>query len=131
MKQKGSTGGVSIRRLIKSFGYAFHGLCRMFRQEQNARVHLIAALCTVAAGCWFRISAMEWIALVIAIGSVMAAETFNTSIEALSDMVSPEYSEAIKHVKDFAAGAVLISALAAALAGLIVFVPRVLALFGG
>ena len=59
----------------------------------------------------------------------MAAEAFNTSIEALSDMVSPEYSEGIRRVKDFAAGAVLLVSIAAAITGMIIFVPALVALF--
>jgi diacylglycerol kinase (ATP) len=130
MKPKNSSRGISPGRLIKSFGYALRGLCRAFRQEQNMRVHLLAALGVTVAGCGFRIAAMEWIALVTVAGCVIASETFNTSIEALSNMISPEYSENIKHVKDFAAGAVLVSAIAAAIVGLIVFIPKILTLFG-
>jgi diacylglycerol kinase (ATP) len=129
MKPKNTSGRISVRRLIKSFGYAVNGLRQVIRQEQNARVHLLVALCTVVAGCCFRISATEWMAIVLATGGVMAAEAFNTSIEALSDTVLPEYSENIKQVKDFAAGAVLIVALAAAVVGLIIFLPKIIALF--
>ncbi|MDR3193832.1 MAG: diacylglycerol kinase family protein [Tannerella sp.] len=129
MKRKNAGGGISVKRLIKSFGYAFNGIRWVFCQEQNARVHLCIAACTVIAGVCFRISAAEWIAVAIVSGGVLAAETFNTSIEALSDMISPEYNESIKQIKDFAAGAVLIIALAAAAVGGIIFVPKIMALF--
>jgi diacylglycerol kinase (ATP) len=129
IKRKNTSGSISVKRLVRSFGYAVSGLCRVARQEQNARIHLLVALCTVVAGCCFRISAGEWMAVVLATGGVMAAETFNTSIEALSDTVSPEYSENIKRVKDFAAGAVLLVALAAVAVGLIIFLPKIIALF--
>ncbi|MDR2040740.1 MAG: diacylglycerol kinase family protein [Tannerella sp.] len=129
IKRKKTSGSISVKRLVKSFGYAVGGLRQVVCQEQNARVHLLVALCTVVAGCCFRISATEWIAVLLAIGGVMAAETFNTSIEALSDTVSSKYSENIKQVKDFAAGAVLIVALAAVIVGLIIFLPKIIALF--
>ncbi|MDR2469966.1 MAG: diacylglycerol kinase family protein [Tannerella sp.] len=129
MKEKKAARGISVGRLSKSFGYAIQGIRRMFRQEQNARVHLFVLLCTVIAGCCFRISAAEWMAVVIAGGCVMAAEAFNTSVEALSDLVSPEYSEGIRRVKDFAAGAVLLVSIAAAITGMIIFVPEIMALF--
>jgi diacylglycerol kinase (ATP) len=129
MGRKKTSGRISVKRLIKSFGYAANGLRRVVCQEQNARVHLLVALCAVVAGCCFRISAAEWMAVALAIGGVMAAETFNTSIEALSDTVLPEYSENIKQVKDFAAGAVLVVALAAVAVGLIIFLPKIMALF--
>lgn len=63
-----------------------------------------------------------------AIGSVLAAEAFNTAIEALCDFASPAYQEAIKHTKDLAAGAVLIVAIAAAVVGLLIFIPKIMAL---
>ncbi|MDR3269092.1 MAG: diacylglycerol kinase family protein [Tannerella sp.] len=129
MKKKGISKKLSVRRLIKSFGYAFYGIRLMILQEQNARIHLLATCCVVFAGCCFRLSVSEWATIVIAIGCVISAETFNTSIEALSDMVSPEYSENIKQVKDFAAGAVLIVAIAAIITGLLIFLPKVIALF--
>ena len=68
---------------------------------------------------------MEWVAVWLAIGGVLAAEALNSSIEALADVVSPGYNEAIKRVKDLAAGAVLLLALAAAIVGLIIFVPYI------
>ena len=67
-------------------------------------------------------------AVSFAIGMVLAAEAVNSSIEALCDLVSPGYNEAIKKAKDLAAGAVLILAIAAATVGLIIFIPKILAL---
>lgn len=121
--------GFSIKRLFKSFGYALHGIYRMIIREQNAKVHTLAACCVIVAGFYFRLSAIEWIAIVISISSVLAAEIFNTSIETLSDKVSPEYSQSIKQVKDFAAGGVLIIAIGAVIIGLIIFVPKIIACF--
>lgn len=67
---------------------------------------------------------MEWIAVSIVIGAVLAAEAINSAIEALADLVSPEYNAAIKKTKDLAAGAVLITAIAAAIVGFIIFLPK-------
>ncbi|MDR2139525.1 MAG: diacylglycerol kinase family protein [Tannerella sp.] len=130
LKRKNTTasGIISVRRLAGSFGHAFNGLRRVMCREQNMRIHLLVALCTAVAGYCFRISAAEWTAIGLATGGVLAAETFNTSIEALSDTLSPEYSEKIKQVKDLAAGAVLLVALAAAATGLIIFLPKLIAL---
>ena len=121
---------ISIKRLIKSFGYAFSGIRMMIYQEQNAKIHLFAILIVAAAGFYFQLSALEWIAIVVVSGGVIAAEAFNTSIEALSNALSPEYNKQIKQVKDFAAGAVLMAALTSMIVGLIVFLPKIMALFG-
>lgn len=69
---------------------------------------------------------MEWIAVCMCIGMVLSAEAVNSSIEALADLVSPEYNEAIKKTKDLAAGAVLILAITAAIIGLIIFIPKII-----
>ena len=71
-----------------------------------------------------QISRLEWITIVVVIGMVLAAEAVNSSIEALADLVSPEYNEAIKRTKDLAAGAVLLVAIAAAVVGCIIFIPK-------
>ena len=120
---------VSFRRLIRSFGYAIHGIRLMIRQEQNAKIHLTAILLVVVAGFIFHLSLLEWLIVVIVSGGVFAAEAINTSIEALSDTIAPEYNKNIKQVKDFAAGAVLVAAITAIIAGLIIFVPKIIAFF--
>ena len=81
------------------------------------------------AGALLGLSRMEWVAVVVVIGAVLAAEAVNSSIEALADLVSPEYNEAIKRTKDLAAGAVLIMAIAAAIVGLIIFIPKIAIIF--
>lgn len=117
--------GFTLRKRLRSFKFAFRGIKLLIRHEHNAWIHCFAALCVVAAGCFFRISRMEWVAVWLAIGGVLAAEAVNSSIEALADVVSPGYNEAIKRAKDLAAGAVLLLALAAAIVGLIIFVPYI------
>ena len=77
----------------------------------------------VIAGVLLGLSRMEWVAVVIVIGAVLAAEAVNSALEAIADFVSPEYSEAIKRIKDLAAGAVLLMAIAAAIVGGIIFFP--------
>lgn len=94
----------------------------------NARIHLVAAALAVGLGLGLRLSPGEWLWIAAAVGGVWAAEAFNSALETLADRVSPEWDEAIGRAKDLAAGAVLIAALAAAAIGLLVFVPRLLAL---
>ena len=118
--------GFTLRKRLKSFVYAFNGIRLLIRNEHNAWIHCFATICVVTAGWFFSVSSTEWIAIVFAIGSVFAGEAINSSIEALADLVSPEYNEAIKRTKDLAAGAVLFLSIAAAIIGLIIFVPKIL-----
>lgn len=118
--------GFTLRKRLRSFGYAFHGIRLLITQEANAWIHCFAAVCVVVAGFFFGISMSEWIAVIFAIGMVLAAEAVNSAIEALADRVTQEYDEAIKHTKDLASGAVLILAIAAAIIGCIVFIPKII-----
>lgn len=120
--------GFTFRKRLRSFRYAFNGICLLITKEHNAWIHCFAAVCVVTAGFLLEISKMEWIACVIVIGAVLAAEAVNSAVEALADFVSPEYNEAIKRTKDLAAGAVLLMAIAAAVVGGIIFFPKLIAL---
>ena len=113
----------SVGKRLKSFGYAAKGIGNVLRREHNVWIHLTITLLVVGAGFFFDIQRGEWIALVLCIGLVLAAEAFNTAIERLVDLVSPDRHPLAGEVKDIAAGAVLICAIAAAVVGLIVFIP--------
>ena len=115
----------SIAKRLKSFTYAFNGLRILLREEHNSRIHLFATVCVVLAGVIFRISSLEWVAVVFAIGLVFGGEIFNSAIEDLADVVCPERDERIKKVKDLSAAAVLVSAFTALIIGLIIFIPKV------
>lgn len=120
--------GFTFRKRMKSFRYAMHGIKLLVKYEHNAWIHCFAAVAVGIAGWFFGLSRMEWVAVAIVIGAVLAAEAVNSAIEALADFVSPDYHEAIKQTKDLAAGAVLLMAMAAAVVGLLIFVPKILAL---
>lgn len=117
----------SLRARLASFGPAFRGLASVLREQHNARIHAVATVGVVALGVGLGIDRGDWIAIALAIGLVWAAEALNSALEALCDVVSPERHPRIRVAKDAAAGGVLISALAAAVVGLLVFGPRLLA----
>jgi diacylglycerol kinase (ATP) len=115
----------SLASRFRSFGYAFAGVAFMLRTQHNAWLHLIATLSALGLGAVLRVSLDDWRWLVTAILMVWSAEAFNTAVEYVCDVVSPGYSEVVKHAKDIAAGAVLISAVCAMAIGLITFWPYV------
>jgi diacylglycerol kinase (ATP) len=113
---------------IRSFRYAIAGIWRMVRCQHNAWIHLVATVGIVAAGFFFQLSRSEWCWIVLAIAIVWTAEALNTAFEFLADAASPDFHPIVRDAKDVAAGAVLITAIAAAVIGLIVFLPHVVAL---
>lgn len=119
-----------FKKQIRSFGYAWRGIRSCVGREQNLGTHLVAAVLVIAVGLALGLSRMEWVAVVLCIGIVIAAELINSAIERLVDLVSPGHHPVAGQVKDIAAGAVLVCAIAAAAVGLIIFVPKLLALLG-
>ena len=117
---------LSIKRLKKSFGYAFKGIDDVISNEPNMKIHVSVAILVVITAFLLKISMIEWIILVLLIGLVLAAEVINTTIENLVDMYTKEYDEKAKVVKDTAAGTVLILAITAAIIGLMILVPKII-----
>jgi len=114
---------------IQSFRFAFRGVRTLFRETPNARIELVMALLAVALGFLLHISATEWLAICIVIGMVPACEAMNTAIERLSDYVSQhQIHPIIRKVKDVAAAGVLIAAIAALAVGILIFLPKLVAL---
>ena len=109
------------RGLLRSFDNAWRGVVALIRTQRNARIHLAATVGVIVLGLVKGVGKGDWIALSLAIGLVWLAEGMNTAIELLADRVSPEHDERIGRLKDIAAGAVLLAAIAAATVGLIVF----------
>src|SRR5690554_6736294 len=109
---------------IRSFSYALSGIVNLIRHEHNARIHLVAMVIVIVLGFVFRIKLFEWALISIAIGLVFIAELLNTAVERLADYVCTERNEKIRLIKDYSAGAVLVSAIVAVGIGMLVFVPR-------
>lgn len=120
-----------FKRRILSFKYALTGLGDIIINTPNFRIHLFFTFTAIIAGFYFGITKIEWIAIVLCIGCVLTAESLNTSIEYLTDLVTDDYHELAKKTKDAAAGAVLISAIIACILGFYIFIPYVRVLFFG
>jgi diacylglycerol kinase len=103
-------------------------LSHAYKTQRNLRLHLAVTSLVVALGLWLRLQPLEWAALLLAIGLVIATELLNSALEALADIISPDHHERVGVAKDVAAGAVLVSAVAAVLVGVLVLGPRLLAL---
>ncbi len=116
--------------ITKSFGYAFEGIFTGIRKERNMKIHCTVTLLVVTMGFLFHISSIEWCICLTLFGLVMALELVNTAVEAVVDLVTKERKPLAKIAKDTAAGAVLIAAIMAAIAGLIIFLPKGLAFLG-
>jgi diacylglycerol kinase (ATP) len=115
---------------IRSFSFALAGIALMLRSQHNAWIHAAASVAVCAAGLVLGIARLEWCWIVLALMAVWTAEALNTAFEFLADVASPEFHPLVQHAKDVAAGAVLLAALGAAIIGLLVLGPPLLAWIG-
>jgi diacylglycerol kinase len=113
-----------LKKRLLSFKYAFMGLGDLIRHQPNARIHLLATVLVLGAGFWVDLQPGEWALVALAISLVWAGEAFNTALEYLTDLVSPDFHPLAGKAKDAAAAAVLISAAKAVAIGLLVFIPH-------
>lgn len=120
------------RTVLSSLEFALTGIVTAVQEERNLKSHLFSALLASIAGLIFRISAMEWLFLLLAIFLVITFEIVNSAIENVVDLASDyHFSMLAKKAKDMAAGAVLVISGYAVLTGLIIFLPKIWQLIFG
>lgn len=119
----------ALGRFLRGFVHAGHGL-GMATGQRNFRFHLVAALAVLVLAAWLGLGALEWGLLLLCVFWVLGMEAINTAVEALADRVCREHDPLIGRAKDLAAAAVLLSAMGAAIVGLIVFLPPLAARLG-
>ena len=118
-----------IKKFLLSFTYPIKGLRYAYRNEQNLAVDVGVALLVTIAGFIFKLNLVELAILALTIGLVISCELINTAIEAVVDLVTEDYHPLAKVAKDTAAAAVFVFAIVAIIVGLIIFLPKVIALF--
>ena len=114
------------KNLFDSFKYALQGVKVELKGERNLKIHIVAMILVIIAGFILKISVAEWGICIILFGLVISAELFNTAIETTVDIAMPERNEKAKKAKDVAAGAVFVIAMASAVIGLLIFVPKII-----
>lgn len=120
---------MNIKKLIRSFKYAFDGLWLAVKLDQNVRFHLVTGTIVLIAAIILQASKLELMFVIFAIFFVIICEMINTSIEEMTNLILKEHSMEARIAKDVAAGAVLLSAIFAFIVGVMVLLPRLVALF--
>lgn len=109
----------------KSLSYAISGIIQCVKKERNIKIHFFVMILVIISGFLFQISITEWLICILLFALIISLELVNTAIEAVVDLCTQEIHPLAKIAKDTAAGAVLISAVASVVIGLIIFVPKV------
>lgn len=114
---------IRLSRLGKSFSYAFKGIFKSWREEQNLQIQTLAALIVIGLGFYLGISLLEWSLLALVILIVFIAELINSALERVTDVLKPRINGYVREIKDIMAGAVMIASLLAIIIGLLIFLP--------
>ena len=110
-----------MKSFLKGFLCAFHGLAECICAERNMRIHIVASLYVLYFSKYYNLSVEKFALLVIMIAVVFSLELLNTAVERACDVITKEYHPLIKAAKDAAAGAVLVSAIASVVIGVLLF----------
>ena len=116
-----------LRQHHISFKNAFAGLWFALRTQPNFRVHLILSLAAIALGWYVQITRLEFIIIIFTIILGFSAEMINTSLEAMTDLITKEWRTEAKVAKDVAAGMMLTVAFGAIAVAIIIFGPYLVA----
>ncbi|AXG70829.1 undecaprenol kinase [Kordia sp. SMS9] len=114
-----------IKGRIKGVGYACKGAYLLITTEASVKTQFFIGILVTIAGIYFKISTTEWIVQTLTIGLIMSLEGINTAIEEIADFIHPEHHKKIGLIKDLAAGAVFIFAIAAIIIGCFIYIPKI------
>jgi diacylglycerol kinase (ATP) len=114
---------VPIERIkaLRSFHHAFEGIIYAARTQPNMRVHFFVAALVLLLTLVLHLERFYVVAVIVVVALVLSLELINTAIESIVDLLTVTHHPLAKTAKDAAAGAVLIGAIGAALAGYLVF----------
>jgi diacylglycerol kinase len=115
-----------MKKFLNGFYFAGKGISYSFSTQLNFRIHCLIALFVIGAGFYLQLKTAEWLWIIAAMALVFIAELFNTAIETLVDLVSPEFNPQAGRIKDISAAAVLIAAIMALLTGVLIFLPKII-----
>lgn len=120
---------INVKKLLKSFGYAYEGIVHALKNDQNLAIHFTASIVVNIAGVVLKLSVFEMGLLWLAILLVIATEMINTAIERMVDLITKEHRMEAKIAKDVSSGMVLITAIGAVLIGILIFTPYILKMY--
>jgi len=110
---------------LKSVKYAFKGAFLLITTENSIKVQFCIGILMTILGFYYQISTTEWILQILCIALILALEGVNTAVEEIADFIHPEHHTKIGLIKDLAAGAVFIFAIAASIIGCLIYIPKI------
>ncbi len=120
---------MSFKRFLNSVKYSIEGLNHAYKNEQSLWLHGGGVFLAVILGIVLKINFYEWAVIIVAFVVVLAIELLNTAIEAVVDLVTKEIHPLAKIAKDCGSAAAFVSGVASAVICLVIFLPKIFAMF--
>ena len=120
----------SIKSLLNVIKYSIEGFIHFYKYERSAILHLIVATVIILGSFSLEMKAVEWLFMIFILLTMLAIELLNTAIEAVCDLVSPEYNKLVKIAKDSASAATCSISIALIIALAIIYIPKLMNLLG-
>lgn len=115
---------------MQSFIHAWRGIQHVFKHEKHFRIDVVVGVLVLFLGWYLEVSSTEFVILVAMVSMVLVLEMINSAVEYMIDLVKPRLSAQVKIIKDVSAGLVLIGAIGAAIIGILILGPELIALIG-
>lgn len=119
-----------LKRIIYSAKYSIEGLVYAYKNEKSLWIHAFLSICSIVLGILLKISLLQWSVILIALVVILSIELLNTAIEAIVDMVTLEYNPLAKIAKDCGSAATFVASIIGAIIAGVIFIPKILSLFG-
>lgn len=116
--------------LINIIKYSLQGFIHFYKFERSAILHLVVGIAIIVGSVPFKLSSVEWLFMIFILLTMLAIELLNTAIEAVCDLVSPEYNPLVKVAKDCGSAATFSISIGLVIAIFILYVPKLVAFFG-
>ncbi len=119
-----------LSSLFKVVKYSLQGFEHFYKYERSAILHLVVAVVIILGSLSLDMTAVEWLFMIFILLTMLAIELLNTAIEAICDLLSPDYNKLVKVAKDSASAATFAISVALVIAIVIIYVPKVMTLLG-
>ncbi len=116
---------IRLKRLVQSFNYAFRGLRKTFKEEQNIRLQSIVGFCVLIFAIFLGVNRVELSLIIFLVVLVLLMELANSAVERIADVLKPRINSYIKEIKDIMAAAVLLASIMSVVIGILIFWPHI------
>lgn len=129
LKEDFERRGINTRSIMNIFKYSINGIRSYAEDGKSFIVYVFLSIIEIILGFIFDINGLEWILIIVILGIILAVELLNTAIEATCDAITKDFNPLIKIAKDCGSGATFIIFVVAIILNIIIFLPKIIALF--